>query len=217
MATIDLRSLSSALKVLLILQGLAVLLSLWSDSVQLELLERIARGGEFTPEEADDNDARQFLVGMVALGVILPCGIVFLRWLYLASRNVHEETQGMRFTPGWTVGWYFVPVLNLWKPYQAMVELFRASNPDAQPGRAWQDASRPAFLPLWWMLWIVAHAANNAVLRGIFRADTAEELVRYNQASLFAGVLDLMLVGMGILLVTRLSSWQHAKFLSGRA
>ena len=33
----------------------------------------------------------------------------------------------MRFTPGWAVGWHFIPIAWFWKPYQAMTEIWRAS------------------------------------------------------------------------------------------
>ena len=40
--------------------------------------------------------------------------VLFLRWLHLSYCNLRAlGTQGMRFTPGWAVGYWFVPVLNI--------------------------------------------------------------------------------------------------------
>jgi len=36
----------------------------------------------------------------------------------------------MEYTPGWSVGWFFVPLYNFYKPYRAITELYLASDPD---------------------------------------------------------------------------------------
>lgn len=57
----------------------------------------------------------------------------------------------MGFTPGWAVGWYFVPIAWFWKPYQAMREIWQASvNPTS-----WREQPVTAALHWWWTLWIV--------------------------------------------------------------
>ena len=62
----------------------------------------------------------------------------------------------MVVSPGWSVGWYFVPLANLAMPFVAMRELWKAS---ASP-RDWQMGSAPATIPLWWACWIVANLAG---------------------------------------------------------
>jgi hypothetical protein len=64
----------------------------------------------------------------------------------------------MEFTPGWAVGWFFVPFANLVKPYQAVAEIYRASNPDADPD-FWAVSEVPAYLRVWW----VSYLASNIV------------------------------------------------------
>ncbi len=83
------------------------------------------------------------MVGVVWLVSWLVAGIVWLTWQHRAHRQLRQlGTQGLQFTPGWGVGWWFVPVANLWKPYQAIKELWVASDPekgasDSRGGRAW--------------------------------------------------------------------------------
>ena len=55
-------------------------------------------------------------------------GITFLKWIYRTNFNLRALSQErMSFTPGWSVGWYFVPIANLFKPYQAMKEIWANS------------------------------------------------------------------------------------------
>lgn len=210
MAIRDLRSLSQALRIFLTLQALLILLCLWSEMMQLDLFERIAGGADISEDEADANDTRQLLVALPLVGVSVIVAVVFLRWLFLSSRNAHEVTSGMRFTPGWTVGWYFVPILWFWKPYQAMVELFRASHP--QPNGDWQSAPRPAIVPVWWFLWVVTTVVNNGLTRRLFRDDTIEELITLSRLTVLSYLGDFVLAIIAVMLVARLSAFQEAKF-----
>ena len=65
----------------------------------------------------------------------------------------------MRFTPGWAVGWYFVPIAWFWKPYQAMAEIWRASRNPAE----WRGEPVSPLLAGWWVLWIVPFWSGDIV------------------------------------------------------
>src|SRR3546814_14063468 len=49
-----------------------------------------------------------------------------------------------------SVGWFFVPIANLWMPFQAMRQLSKAS---AKPGD-WEAADTSALLAWWWLFWL---------------------------------------------------------------
>ena len=68
---------------------------------------------------------------------MLSTGILVLTWIHRANHNARQlGADDMRFTPGWAVGWYFVPIAWFWKPYQAMKEIWLASaNPSDWRGR----------------------------------------------------------------------------------
>ena len=62
-------------------------------------------------------------------------------WLFHQLKRRTAARSGARYhevittTPGWCVGWYFIPIANLWKPYVAMREIVRASTTgQALPG-----------------------------------------------------------------------------------
>lgn len=100
--------------------------------------------------------------------------VVFVAmWIHRAHANVIEAGFATEFTPGWAVGWYFIPFANLFKPYQAMRELWNTShgdhdnNGDGAPGR----------LKLWWGAWIVGNILNNISFRLLLEADAGETRV----------------------------------------
>lgn len=83
-------------------------------------------------------------------------------WIYRASSNAgHMAPSSARITPGWSVGWYFIPFANLVKPYEAMRQTWVTSlDPGAQ-----LDAAGPSLLHQWWFGWLVGGFLATASLR----------------------------------------------------
>ena len=83
--------------------------------------------------------------------------VAFLVWLHRVVTNSHGlGEQGLRFTPGWAVGWWFIPFANLVRPAQVMSETWRASDP--QHTRSDVRSRRQvsiAVVGLWWALFVL--------------------------------------------------------------
>jgi hypothetical protein len=77
-------------------------------------------------------------------------------WMHRSFSNLTAfGATGLKYTPGWAVGGWFVPFLNLVRPKQVMNELWLASGPDWRPGTDEWRRPRPAtVLGWWWGLWI---------------------------------------------------------------
>ena len=65
----------------------------------------------------------------------------------------------MTFTPGWCAGWFFVPIMNLFRPYQAVKEIYQASDPECGP-HDWQGRGA-GLVGLWWALWIISNILDS--------------------------------------------------------
>ena len=91
----------------------------------------------------------------------LVCGFFCLKWIYRASRNAHALAEGLRTSPGWSVGWFFVPIANLWKPFQGLREAWQVS---ADP-KAWQAQPTPELFRWWWGLWRASGILGNVAAR----------------------------------------------------
>ena len=61
------------------------------------------------------------------------CGVLFITWLFRRrtgardlDRDLHASTS-----PGWAIGGWFVPFLNLWRPLQMVLDVFRGASGSA--------------------------------------------------------------------------------------
>jgi hypothetical protein len=87
-------------------------------------------------------DGLRFLVALAAV-------VVFLWWLYRANHNLRAFSgRTLEFTPGWAVGWFFVPVANLIQPYRVVRELWLVSH--QRPARKGAE-----IVGWWWAAFLV--------------------------------------------------------------
>lgn len=107
------------------------------------------------------------LLGVACVTVIANItGIVlYCVWAYRANKNAHAlGAQNMEFTPGWMVGWYFIPFMNLFRPYQAMKETYQASDPDSD-AYSWKQSPTPVLFGVWWAMWLISNFLGQAEFR----------------------------------------------------
>lgn len=108
------------------------------------------------------DDAMTSLLGLIQFGWFAVAGICVLLWTYRAKANTRiDGARDLSFSPAMAVGSYFIPLLNLVVPLQAMRELYKAS---VDP-RDWEAVHVPALFGWWWAFWIAGNIAGVAVFR----------------------------------------------------
>ena len=133
------------------------------------------------------------LLGGISLLALIVSIVLVARWIYRASANAHARSGDLEITPGWAVGWYFIPIANLFKPFQAMKEIWF----EATGERGGYGQSAPAELVGWWTLWIITNIINNIVFR--MEMSASADLTLAATLTLISSVLA---VPMTYLLVT---------------
>ena len=120
------------IKYLLYVQVALALIAIGSNLMEYQLLTDFQNGVYFSQEmavaDAEANDKRQQIIAFSYLAVFIISGILILKWIYQSSQNArYLGAKDMAFTPAWSIGFYFIPIVSLWKPYQAMKEIWQAS------------------------------------------------------------------------------------------
>jgi hypothetical protein len=139
-----------------VLVGLATLLALvtavlWATHIGTL---RGLRNGTVSGASAQSSEDRAAGFETVLLLVILLAGLAWVLWQYRAQSNLQAlGTQGLRFTPGWVVGWWLIPFANLAMPPQTMSELWKGSEPKSG-AVDWKTVKLTPLLPLWWAAWL---------------------------------------------------------------
>jgi Domain of unknown function (DUF4328) len=199
--------------VVCLLIGVAVADAIFATSelAQLQLLVRMRDGGFASEDEmmsaAEANDLRHGFIAIALLALNVITVVVFAMWIYRVASNTHAlGSPNLRFRPGWAVGWYFVPIANLWKPYQAMKEIWRASK---NPG-AWQSETTSAVLGWWWFWWITSSICGRISMRLSLQAEALDELITVSPVIIAASAIDLVAAIFALLVVKRIGGFQAA-------
>jgi len=76
------------------------------------------------------------------------------RWFYVCAKINHiSRKEELKFSPGWSVGWYFIPFANLVMPYRSLKETYKASFKSEN----WHSIKIPYDFPFWWSTWLLAN------------------------------------------------------------
>ena len=94
-------------------------------------------------------------VAILFLFVYVASAVAFLMWQFRISGNIRRlDMPSQQFSPGWGVVTWFVPIVNLFLPYQVMAEIWRGSN--ATRREAWNKSTVPIVLGAWWGLHLLS-------------------------------------------------------------
>jgi hypothetical protein len=182
-----------------------------SSLLELQLLTAAQAGGGIDPEAAVWNDARQGLLGVIQLAAIVTTGFAFSFWVYRAHQNLRPlRASEIKYSPGWAVGSFFVPILNLFRPCQIMLEIWRQSDPSGLPPTG---ERMPAMLVGWWWgLWLVAGALGRVSFRMSLAAEEISEFINAASVSIAESAVALPLALCALFMVRAIDRNQTARY-----
>ncbi len=169
------------------------------DIAEMRLFARESAGVEISSVEYKTHALiRQSLTAVQSLltGAAAAC---FLTWIHFARRNLRAlGARKMKFSTRNAVVACLIPGVNLWRPYQVVTEIWRASDPEIRDPFAWKEAHVPALFPLWWAALVgfaivalagsgmdATSAQNSERIRFALRVEFLADAVAAVAASLF--------------------------------
>lgn len=208
-------SLTKWVRYMLYAQVLVAIISIFSNYLEYQLLSDY-QDGVYTSQElaiadGEASDQRQQIVAIVNMLVFIVSGFLILRWIHRANYNARQlGAKEMEFTPGWSIGYYFIPVLTLWKPYQAMKEIWQAShNPND-----WAFEKISPVVGLWWFIWIITNMVGQAVFRMSTDAVELQELMNLNLITQASDALAIPLALVTLVIVNSIYQAQVSAYES---
>jgi len=137
---------------------------------RIDLMKQLQDGELVTHDAATTADSAVAVISGLDLIVFIVTVVLWCVWQHRAQANaVQLAGGGLQFTPGWAVGWWFIPVANLWKPFQAVRELWMASH----GGARWRTVGTWPVIGWWWGFWIANGVVAWASLGGGISSGTS--------------------------------------------
>jgi hypothetical protein len=185
----------NALRFSVMISAAYVALDLWGHRMFGSWL---AAPGQVDQDEAEFFDAVGLWLWIGNLCLVVLTGVLFITWLFRAHRSDRMYPAQLHHASGWAIGGWFVPILNLWRPAQMVLDVRRGAS-----GAGWP----PATLVMWWWWILLVSGVMQRVANGLApEADVAfrphvEALRRHLVVDAAASVLSGVAAILAILVV----------------
>ncbi|MFO0916991.1 MAG: DUF4328 domain-containing protein [Planctomycetaceae bacterium] len=207
--------LSQAVRIAIVVEIAVALIAMVSSLLQVQLLMRAQAGLPISETEGSLNDLREMGVSWLAVVVTIVAGVLFLRYLGRASHNAQVMgANDLSASPGWTIGYFFVPVISLWKPYQITQEIWKASAPEAG---SWRSQLGSSLVGWWWAFHLLDNFASQIVMRLNLQNAMSEipdlaRLLNVTWLDFGVSLIDLVLCALAFQLIRKLQARQVARY-----
>ncbi len=211
-----LRGIAEKLCALLVVDLLLFAAQMFMDFWLMRVAQDTIAGRQFLRRDLDLFDPLSTILALVHLVIRLIVALTFIGWLFRAYRNVPALGSGdTRYAPGWAILAFFVPILNLFRPYQILCEAWEAGEPyvEGDETERVDRRQRPALLG-WWALWLVAGALSQLTFRMVLWEQAMrnpEQALFETRMGLVAACIAIVCDLLTVLLVRRLTNRQERR------
>ena len=180
---------------------------------ELLVLDAFSSGQEISAERHAAHRITGWIVLSVQMLFFVATGLAFLDWLYQARINLRAfGARRLDYTRGWALGGFFVPLLQLWRPFSVVREVWKASDPDTTDPFAWKTRPVSSMVTLWWFGFVLYVALE--ILAFAMNLAAAGEVPKIVTARIVGAVGDVsgaLSATFGYFVVLRITSFQRDK------
>lgn len=186
------------------------IIGLISSYFELRLLRSIQDGYFVTDFDAEANDLRQGIIGLLEMGVYIFSIVVFLKWFRRAYGNLNRiNTNSFPHKDSTAVWCWIIPFVSLFKPAQIMSQIWKetqASIKKYDPSYSIKHGG--ILIGIWWTLFIISNFVGRYILKTAFKQDTIEQMISSTEATILADFLQIPEALLVVAIVFQLSKME---------
>lgn len=138
------------------------------------------------------------------IGVFVLIAILFLRFLYKAVQQAKSFTTPFTYvSPGWAVGYWFIPIMNLYRTFEVVKALSKACG--QQAGGEGKPVVGEQLLSAWWALFLISNGAGWALGRSDSDFSSAAGITTYAEYSIGCDLLSIAAAVLFLLVIKKLA------------
>jgi hypothetical protein len=154
--------------IILALEILMLISSYW----QYNILQTLNNGGNVSEETIQLSDSIEGIIGLFYMIGFIISTITFIQWFRRAYFNLHLIVGNLSYSEAWASGSWFVPILNLFRPYRIMKELYVETRLLLVRNRInFNQNLYTDNLGWWWTIWIISNWVGNVVFKSSLKSD----------------------------------------------
>ena len=186
------------------------LLAIVSSVMQYNMLQGISKGIDIDMDAINANDMREAIIAILYLVVYVISGVTFIMWFRRAYYNLHQKVRNLEFEEGWAAGSWFVPIMNLGRPYKIMKELYEETkNFLLSKNESISNELNINILGAWWTLWILNNVLGRIIYRFSKGAESIPELITFSLLDIVNGIVGVILALVTVRVINNYSSVEN--------
>lgn len=136
------------------------------------------------------------IIGLATFGTFIFSAVFVIMWFRRAYNNLHlAGSQYLSFSEGWASGAWFVPIMNLGRPYKIMREIWNETQAIHQALQVQREIQPSTLVGWWWALYLIGNFFVNLSARESSNFDTAASLKVFgNLITATAGFLLIAII-----------------------
>ncbi|WP_158084578.1 MULTISPECIES: DUF4328 domain-containing protein [Henriciella] len=100
-------------------------------------------------------------LGILYIVLFVLCMFTYARFFHRSMNNVQAVgAKDATMPPGWVWGYFFIPIANLWKPVEGVLQIWRGSM-----RASGANPKVPLAVGLWWTFWLITTIISNISFR----------------------------------------------------
>jgi hypothetical protein len=217
-ATRFFRSVTPLAKAITIVLGATIvadLIAAVNAAFTIEVMGRVLAEAPYTDTELSAIDRRSLALAVSSILVVLAGVITFCIFMVRANKNARSFGSPMSIRPGWAAGYFFVPLVSLWKPYQAMKEIWQGSDPD--PNAHAFNVRVPSLLGWWWGLYLAHNIGGQAVYQMNKHLNNPADFINAAKVEIVTSVISMVAAWAAIAVVRAVARRQDERQARQRA
>lgn len=182
--------------------------TLLSSFYQYRLLQTVASGGEVSHISATVNDIFARMIAVISFLASIVAIITFIQWFRRAYYNLHLKVKHLSFSEGWAAGCWFVPIINLFRPFQIMKELFVET--DLFLFKRNTEIRAKLATPIigwWWALWILSSMFESFYAQiSLYLNSSLDQMIFRTVLNIISSIITIVLSLITIKMIKNYSS-----------
>ena len=189
---------------------ISLLVGIVSSYMELILLEGLKNGEYITEEEANTNDTRQQIIGILQIALHVTSVVVFLNWFRRAYGNLHRlGDKTLKHSETMTIWGFVIPIVCYFWPYQIMSDIWVRTQHHIKNLKPNFLKSNDGYLiGIWWALFVISAIIGKVILRTVFKDETIDELMISSIITLVSDALQIIEALILILIVQKISKME---------
>lgn len=169
--------------------------------------------GKFSEEFIITNSVIQIFLSVIYTILYIISGITFIQWFRRAYFNLHVKSSNLSWSEGWASGSWFVPILNLFVPYQIMTELYEETDSLlAKRSPYYSRRITTGLVNWWWALWILDVVFGLVSTIGILAGADIEDSIAISVIRIFRSILVIPLALLTVYIIKDYSELEPLLF-----